>query len=88
MSWNENYPRMLRRNRATGFAICHLLLKAFRRHRRRRYGIDALDVTQISIALMVSERWVYHVLKKYRLFCLTTKGYYPTEGWEEFERLS
>lgn len=86
MSWNESYPRMLRRNKAAGFAICHCLLKAFKRHRGGN-GINAADITRISVALFVSERWVYHILIKYRLFYPAEKGYYPEPGWREMERM-
>lgn len=88
MKWQDNYPRMQRRNRATGFAICHCLLKAFS---HRQYtgdcGITGIDISVISNTLLVSERWVKHVLNKYGLFYETIDGYYPEEGWEEFEEL-
>ena len=32
MSYEENYQRMIRRNKATGYAIYDCLLKAYRKH--------------------------------------------------------
>lgn len=83
MTWQDNYPRMLRRNRATGFAICHCLLRAFT-HRQYtcRCGITEEDISLISHTLLVSERWIKHVLLKYGLFHQDAAGYFPVEGWE------
>lgn len=84
MSWSDNYRRMIRRNRATGFAIYHCLLQVFREHTEDLLfsGITDLDITRISEQLLVSERWIRHVLCKYHLFYSVLGEYYPEPGWE------
>lgn len=86
-SWPDNYHRMIRRNRATGYAIYHCLLQAYRMHSAKfdLSGITDRDITQISEKLLVSERWVRHVLGKYQLFYVVLDAYYPKEGWEDAE---
>ncbi|MBB4621116.1 hypothetical protein GGQ57_001010 [Parabacteroides faecis] len=32
MSWHDNYYQMIRRNKATGFAIYHCLLQAYQKY--------------------------------------------------------
>lgn len=82
--WQDNYDRMIRRNRATGFAIYHCLIVAFLEHKRTMFsGITDQDITRISERLLVSERWVRHILCKYRLFWVMLGKYYPEPGWQE-----
>ncbi|MEQ3162205.1 hypothetical protein AAA214_03525 [Parabacteroides goldsteinii] len=42
MSYKENYQRMIRRNKATGYAIYDCLLKAYRKH------AESMDVSGIT----------------------------------------
>jgi len=42
MSYKENYQRMIRCNRATGYAIYDCLLKAYRKH------TESMDVSGIT----------------------------------------
>lgn len=85
MSWHDNYYQMIRRNKATGFAIYHCLLQAYNLHYRKMdlSGITDRDITAISEKLLVSERWIRHVICKYHLFYIILDQYYPEPGWEE-----
>ena len=64
MSWHDNYCLMIRRNKATGFAIYHCLLQVYNQHYRKMdlLGITDRDITAISEKLLVSERWIRHVI--------------------------
>ena len=46
-------------------------------------GITARDITLISKKLLVSERWIRHILCKYQLFFVIVDEYFPEEGWGE-----
>lgn len=85
MSYKENYQRMLLRNKAAGYAIYHCLLDAYRKHSQRRdlSGITNHDITQISKKLLVSERWVRHILCEYHLFYVIIDQYFPEGEWED-----
>lgn len=50
MSYKENYRRMIRRNKATGYAIYDYLLKAYRKHSESMdvSGITDRDISRIS----------------------------------------
>ena len=72
MSYEENYQRMIRRNKATGYAIYDCLLKAYRKHAE-------------SKKLLVSERWIRHILCKYHLFFVIIDQYFPEEEWDDEE---
>lgn len=50
MSYKENYQRMLRDNKATGYAIYDCLMKAYRKHFESMdlSGITQTDIAQIS----------------------------------------
>lgn len=87
MSYQENYHRMILRNKAAGYAIYHCLLKAFRKHFESRdlSGITAEDITRISREILVSERWIRHILNKYHLFFVIVDQYFPEEEWEKTE---
>ena len=79
MSYKENYQRMIRRNKATGYAIYDCLLKAYRKH------AESMDISRISKKLLVSERWIRHILCKYHLFFVIIDQYYPEEEWKDEE---
>lgn len=85
MTYKENYHRMLQRNKATGYAIYHCLLKVYRQHSNARdlSGITSDDITRISQKLSVSERWIRHVLNKYHLFFTILDQYFPEKEWED-----
>ena len=89
MSYKENYQRMICCNKATGYAIYHCLLLAYDRHCRETAlsGITGRDITAISEILLVSERWIRHVIRKYHLFYLILDEYFPEPGWEEMEKV-
>ena len=76
-------------NNATGYAIYHCLLLAYDRHCRETdlSGITERDITAISEILLVSERWIRHVIRKYHLFYLILDEYFPEPGWEEMEKV-
>ena len=76
-------------NKATGYAIYHCLLLAYDRHCRETAlsGITDRDITAISEILLVSERWIRHVIRKYHLFYLILDEYFPEPGWEEMEKV-
>lgn len=83
MSYRENYQRMIHRNKATGYAIYDCLLKVYRKHFESMdtSGITARDISLISKQLLVSERWIRHILCKYHLFFVIVDEYFPEEGW-------
>ncbi|WP_288208090.1 hypothetical protein [uncultured Parabacteroides sp.] len=85
MNNKENYHRMILRNKATGYAIYDCLLKVYRKHfdSMDTSGITARDITLISKKLLVSERWIRHILCKYQLFFVIVDEYFPEEGWGE-----
>lgn len=87
MSYKENYQCMLRDNKATGYAIYDCLMKAYRKHFESMdlSGITQTDIAQISQKLSVSERWIWRVLCKYRLFFIIIDQYFPEEGWGDEE---
>ena len=87
MSYEENYQRMIRRNKATGYAIYDCLLKAYRKHAEcmEVSGITDRDISRISEMLLVSERWIRHILCKYHLFFIIIDLYFPEEEWEDEE---
>ena len=89
MSYKENYQRMICCNKATGYAIYHCLLLAYDRHCRETAlsGITDRDITAISEILLVSERWIRHVIRKYHLFYLILEEYFPEPGWEAMEKV-
>ena len=74
MSYEENYQHMIRRNKATGYAIYDCLLKAYRKHAESMdiSGITDRDISRISKKLFVSERWIRHILCKYHLFFISS----------------
>ena len=84
MSYEENYQRMIHRNKATGYAIYDCLLKAYRKHAESMdvSGITDRDISRISKKLLVSERWI---LCKYHLFFVIIDQYYPEEEWKDEE---
>lgn len=88
MSCKENYRRMILRNKATGYAIYDCLLKAYRKHAESMdlSGITARDISLISQKLLVSERWIRHILCKYHLFFVIVDEYFPEEGDGEMRR--
>ena len=57
MSYKENYQRMIRCNRATGYAIYDCLLKAYRKHTESMdvSGITDRNISRIS-KKAISER--------------------------------
>ena len=85
MNNKENYHRMILRNKATGYAIYDCLLKVYRKHfdSMDTPGITARDIPLISKNLLVSERWIRHILCKYQLFFVIVDEYFPEEGWGE-----
>ena len=87
MSYKENYQRMIHRNKATGYAIYDCLLKAYRKHAESMdvSGITDRDISRISEMLLVSERWIRHILCKYHLFFVIMDQYFPEEEWEDEE---
>lgn len=87
MSHKENYRCMIRRNKATGYAIYDCLLKTYRKHAESMdvSGITDRDISRISEMLLVSERWIRHILCKYHLFFIIIDQYYPEEEWEDEE---
>ena len=87
MSYKENYQRMIHRNKATGYAIYDCLLKAYRKHAESMdvSGITDRDISRISKTLLVSERWIRHILCKYHLFFIIIDQYYPEEEWKDEE---
>ena len=87
MSYRENYQRMIHRNKATGYAIYDCLLKAYRKHAESMdvSGITDRDISRISEMLLVSERWIRHILCKYHLFFVIIDQYYPEEEWKDEE---
>ena len=87
MSYEENYQHMIRRNKATGYAIYDCLLKAYRKHAESMdvSGITDRDISRISEMLLVSERWIRHILCKYHLFFVIIDQYYPEEDWKDEE---
>ena len=87
MSYKENYQRMICCNKATGYAIYHCLLKAYDQHCREMdiSGITERDITAISEKLLVSERWIRHVICRYHLFYIILDQYYPEPGWDDTE---
>lgn len=88
MSYTENYQRMILRNKTAGYAIYDCLLKTYRQHCEKfdLSGITDRDITRISERLLVSERWIRHILRKYHLFYLILDEYFPEPGWEEMEK--
>ena len=87
MSYKENYQRMICCNKATGYAIYDCLLKAYRKHAESMdvSGITDRDISRISEMLLVSERWILHILCKYHLFFIIIDQYYPEEEWKDEE---
>ena len=87
MSYRENYQRMIHHNKATGYAIYDCLLKAYRKHAESMYvsGITDRDISRISEMLLVSERWIRHILCKYHLFFVIIDQYYPEEELKDEE---
>ncbi len=87
MSHKENYRCMIRRNKATGYAIYDCLLKTYRKHAESMdvSGITDRDISRISEMLLVSERWIRHILCKYHLFFIIIDQYYPEEEQEYTE---
>ena len=87
MSYRENYQRMIHRNKATGYAIYDCLLKAYRKHAESMdvSGITDRDISRISKKLLVSERWIRHILCKYHLFFVIIDQYFPEEEWKDEE---
>lgn len=87
MSHKENYQRMICCNKATGYAIYHCLLLAYRKHTEEfdSSGITDQDISRISEKLLVSERWIRHILCKYHLFFVIIDQYYPEEEQEYTE---
>ena len=78
---------MIRRNKATGYAIYDCLLKAYRKHAESMdiSGITDRDISRISKKLLVSKRWIRHILCKYHLFFVIIDQYFPEEEWEDEE---
>ena len=87
MSYREYAPRMIHRTKATGYAIYDCLLKAYRKHAESMdvSGITDRDISRISEMLLVSERWIRHILCKYHLFFVIIDQYYPEEEWKDEE---
>lgn len=85
MSWKDNYRRMILRNKATGYAIYHCLLKTYRKHFEEQdfSGTTDRDITRISGELLVSERWGRYILCKYHLFYVILDEYFQEEGGRE-----
>ena len=75
MSYGENYQHMIRRNKATGYAIYDCLLKAYRKHAESMdvSGITDRDISRISKKLLVSERITIRLYRKFPL-CWMIKG--------------
>ena len=48
-------------------------------------GITDRDISRISKKLLVSERWIRHILCKYHLFFVIIDQYYPEEEWKDEE---
>ena len=69
--------------------MSYCLLLAYDRHCRETAlsGITDRDITAISEILLVSERWIRHVIRKYHLFYLILDEYFPEPGWEEMEKV-
>ena len=87
MSYEENYQRMIHCNNATGYAIYDCLPKVYRKHAESMdvSGITDRDISRISEMLLVSERWIRHILCKYHLFFIIIDQYYPEEEWKDEE---
>ena len=85
MSYRENYQRMIHRNKATGYAIYDCLLNRKHAESMDVSGITDRDISRISKKLLVSERWIRHILCKYHLFFVIIDQYYPEEEWKDEE---